>query len=232
MFDPGIVVSIQPRWNSAFNNRLLIVAYAVECCKHAAAIRIEGVKNVMTLKETYNTLTGSHPPIIGLIKDRINELNTRITPFLEHAEWLMEAGADYVAMECSERIPVDRIGLAVKNNFSIIADVGRFEDAERAKDLGACAITTALSGYLNKKTHPFVEPDLALVKKCVTLGLPVIAEGRYRTQKHVEAAKEAGAHSVCMGDAIHEPRNITLFAKLAFDGSLKEHAKNDYLNLN
>lgn len=232
MFKPGIVVSIQPRWNSPFNAKELIVAYAVECSKYATALRIEGINNVLAVVERLSKLHGPRPSIIGLVKHKVNELNTYITPSVRYAEALIVAGAKYVAMECSDRLAADRIGIAVKQNIPVIADVGTYEDAVIAKDQGVLAVTTALSGYLNKKTHPFVEPDIAIVKRCAGIGLPIIAEGRYRTPVHLKMACEAGAHAVCIGDAIHEPRNITLYSKIFFDGSWKEHSKNDYLGLN
>ena len=230
MFPSGIVASIQPRWNSAFNNHDVVAGFALECAKYAVALRIEGVVNVKTVAGALERF-GLVVPIIGLIKERVNELNTLITVMAEGAEELVAAGADYVAMECSDRLSIERIRDAVGAGVPVIADIGAIEYADIARGCGVCALTTALSGYLNQKTHPFVGPDIELVRKAVDYGLPVIAEGRYRTPKQLEMAREAGAHAVCMGDAIHEPRNIVLHSRIIFNGSWKELAKNDFRDL-
>ena len=39
--------------------------------------------------------------------------------------------------------------------------------------------------------------------------LPVVAEGRYRTLPEVARAFALGAHAVCVGTAITNPREIT-----------------------
>lgn len=231
MFPSGIIVSIQPRWNSAFNNKELIASYAVECAKHAVALRIEGVDNVAAVIEALER-TGLKVPIIGLVKQRVNELNTLITPTSEDAFRLSDAGADYVAMECTDRCMSDRIAHAINNGIPVIADVGDARCADVAQGFGVCAITTALSGYLNKQTHLFVEPDIELVEKCCCISdVKVIAEGRYRTREHLIMARSVGAYAVCIGSAIHEPRMLTLRAKTVFDGTWKELFKNDYRDL-
>jgi N-acylglucosamine-6-phosphate 2-epimerase len=230
MFPSGIVVSIQPRWNSGFNEPGMVAAYAIECIPHAVAIRVEGSHRVERVKRALER-TGMKTPVIGIYKMRLNELNTLITPEYDAAETLADSGAEYVAMECSERVKMDGMIKAIEEGIAVIADVADEKHADIAYGLGVCAVTTALSGYINKKTHPFVEPDVKLVKKLVGLGVPVIAEGRYRTPKHLEMARDAGAHAVCMGNAIHEPRMITLHSKIIFDGSWKELSKNDYRDL-
>jgi len=230
IFPSGIVASIQPRWNSPFAETAMVAAYAVECAKHAVALRVSG-SHMVTAVERALRQVGITMPIIGLYKERENELNTLITPTFEAAETLADFGADYVAMECTERAPVDRIRKAVDSGIAVIADVADEKHADIAMGCGAVAVTTALSGYINKQTHPFVEPDIELVRKCAALGLPVIAEGRYRTPLQLEMARDAGAHAVCMGNAIHEPRTITLHAKIIFDGSWKELSKNEYRGL-
>jgi N-acylglucosamine-6-phosphate 2-epimerase len=228
MFSRGIIVSIQPRWNSALNNRDLIAAYAVECARHAVALRIEGIENIEAVIAAVER-HGLKIPVIGLVKKKINELNTLITPTMADVLAIQDAGAAYVAMECSERCPVDRIGHAINNGLAVIADIGDARSADIAQGFGVCAVTTALAGYLNKKTHPFVAPDIDLITECPDI--PVIAEGRYRTQKHLEMAREAGAYAVCIGNAIHEPRMITLHSKIIFDGSWKELSKNEFRDL-
>lgn len=230
MFYSGIIASIQPRWNSVFNNNELIASFAVECAPHVVALRIEGYGNVESVSEALGR-KGLRTPIIGIIKEKENVLNTLITPSHEQAERLMDFGADYVAMEISDRIGVNSVVESVKSGVPVIADIGHAKHIDIALGCGVCAITTALSGYLNARTHPFAEPDIDLLKACVESGVPIVAEGRYRTPKHLEMAREAGAHAVCMGNAIHEPKQTALFSRIIFDGSWKELSKNDFAEL-
>lgn len=231
MFPKGIVASIQPHWNSYFKNSEVITSFAVECAPHVVALRIGGLDNIERVDAALDK-RGYRIPIIGLIKDRLNALNTLITASAEDAELLMDFGVDYVAMEVTDRSPVEEVVNAVKRGIPVIADIGDFKHYEIAIGCGVCAVTTALSGYLNEQTHPFKEPDIDLVRKCVKQGnVPVIAEGRYRTPEHIEMAREAGAHAVCMGNAIHEPKQTCLFSRIIFDGSWKELSKNDYRQL-
>jgi N-acylglucosamine-6-phosphate 2-epimerase len=230
MFNRGIIASIQPRWNSLFNNRGLIASFAVECGRNAVALRICGAAQVEMVKEALEK-TGLRIPIIGITKQKINALNTLITPTFKDAETLIDCGADYVAMECSDRVPTERIVQVVNTGIPVIADIGDKKHMDIAYGCGVCAVTTALSGYLNCVTHPFVNPDFALVKYCAQSELPVIAEGRYRIFSHMEMAKDAGAYAICIGNTIHEPRLTTLYAKIIFDGSWKELAKSEFRDL-
>jgi len=230
MFPSGIIASIQPRWNSPFNNKESIAAFALECAPHAVALRIMGLNNIIAVNDILEQ-HGLDLPVIGLIKKRENGLNTLITPTVGDAEMLMEAGATYVAMECTDRLPVDRIVEAVNKGMPVVADVGDLKNADIAKGCGACALTTALSGYLDMRTHPFCGPDIDLLRKCVSLKVPVIAEGRYRTPNDFEMAREAGAYAVCMGAAIHEPRTIIHYSQMLFNGSWKVHVKNGFRDL-
>jgi len=68
-------------------------------------------------------------------------------------------------------------------------------------------VGTTLSGYAGGPASP--EPDFDLVSRCAALGVPVLAEGRYRTPDQARLAIEAGAHAVVVGSAITRPEHIT-----------------------
>ena len=124
-----------------------------------------------------------------------------------HAILLSDAGADYVAMECSDRTDFAEIDQAVKSGIEVIADVADVEHAILAEGLGCVAITTALYGYIGPK---YVLPMPRFVGDCVKkVKIPVIAEGGYYSCYDVMLAKSMGAHSICIGTAIHDPRSIS-----------------------
>lgn len=231
MFPKGIIASIQPTWNSVIHNNELVTSFAIQCAPHVVALRINDWNTTGLIRRTLDQ-KGFKIPIVGIMKVRLNALNTHITPSENWAENLLDCGAEYVAMEVSDRIKTSPVVAAVDTGIPVIADIGEFKHYEIAIGCGVCAVTTALSGYLNEQTHPFKEPDIDLVRKCVKEGnVPVIAEGRYRTKEHIEMAREAGAHAVCMGNAIHEPKQTCLFSKIIFDGSWKELSKNGFRDL-
>ena len=214
MFDSGIIASIQPQKGSALCNLKDIVRFAVDCAPHAVALRVQGERTIEDVRKSVKI------PIIGLIKCCFRDCRL-ITPLAEQAVKCYRAGADYVAMELSDRTDVVEAVEAVGSGIPVIADIADIQYAEMAEMIGCVAVTTALAGYI--KAHPdrFSKPALPLVRKCVErLHIPVIAEGRYWFEKSVVAAKKAGAHSICIGAAIHEPQNIVLKNKLLFEGKI------------
>ena len=88
-----------------------------------------------------------------------------------------------------------------------MADIATYHDARAAVDAGVDIVGTTLSGYTGGLAPP--EPDLDLVSRCAGLGVPVLAEGRYRTPDQARLAIEAGAHAVVVGSAITRPEHIT-----------------------
>jgi len=230
MFPKGIVASIQPSWNHGISQSEIICAIARECSRYAVALRIEGTYNVRMVAKAIRGIYNI--PIIGIVKSKQNALNTFITRSKEEVYALIDSGASYVAMELTDRLPTDRIQECVSDKIPVIADIADLKHAMAAQEIGVQAITTALSGYVDKVTHPFVAPDIKLVHQCVqNLDIPVIAEGRYNTQLDFIKAKEAGAYAVCIGTLIHEPKNTVNRSRLIFEGTWEENSKNDFINL-
>lgn len=198
-FGPGIIISIQHTVDSVFHEHAAL--FCRECRKYATAFRTEGLDSIASMPRG--------PMVIGLIKRRIDSKNTLITPTYKDAFECVVDGADYVAMECSQRVKPIYLKLAVKHKIDVIADVADLRHAKMAEQCGAKAVTTALSGYINAKPATFAEPDICLVEDCVKeIKIPVIAEGRYWTRDHVRLARQAGAYAVCIGTAITDPKRI------------------------
>jgi len=213
MFPSGLIVSIQPRRDSAFKDNFDIIKFAYDCEDSCVAYRIEGANNIENIKENF-----TYKPLIGLSKKKFedDDIQPVITPLFADAKLLLESGSDYVAMECSGRTDFAEIDQAVKAGIKVIADVADVEHAILAEGLGCVAITTALYGYIGPK-YPL--PGTSFVRDCIkNVKIPVIAEGGYFSPYDVLCAKSYGAHSICIGTAIHDPRSISKRFAEAFNG--------------
>ncbi len=171
----------------------------------AAGLRIEGVANVRGVRAV------TRLPIIGIVKRAEPDTPVIITSRLEDVRALAEAGADIIAFDATDRprpVPVLDLARAVRDaGKQSMADCATLGDAQAAAAAGIDVIGTTLSGYTG---GPIPEgPDFELVRRASTLGLPVLAEGRYRTTEDVRAARLAGAAAVVVGSAITRPEHIT-----------------------
>ena len=90
----------------------------------------------------------------------------------------------------------------------VLADVDSYAAGIAAREAGAAAVATTLSGYTSGP--PPDAPDLALVERlAAALDCPVLAEGRYASVEDVRRAFDAGAHAVVVGTAITDPVALT-----------------------
>lgn len=187
----------------------------------AAAIRSQGLEDIRAIARSVTV------PQIGLWKD--GEEGVFITPTLQHALAVVDAGADVVAIDGTRRDRPD--GLTLQQTIHelkqqadvlVMADTGSVDDAVAAQDAGADIVGTTLAGYTGERPCT-IGPDLELVNALSTrLTVPLFAEGRIRTPAEARAALDAGAYSVVVGTAITHPASITSWYvdALARDGSL------------
>lgn len=176
----------------------------------ARAIRAEGPADI-------EAITRAVPlPVIGLRKLSVPGSDVYITPTLESARDVVAAGADVVAVDATLRprpdgaSPEAFIGrLNRELGVPVLADVDTAEAGLRAREAGAAAVATTLSGYVGPTPTPD-GPDLDLVAELAArLDCPVVAEGRYATPAQVRAAFAAGAFAVVVGTAITNPLALT-----------------------
>ena len=136
-----------------------------------------------------------------------------ITPTLEEVKAIIEAGADIVAMDVTNREGrleqvKELITYVHKAGASVMADISTFEEGVTAEELGADFIGTTLSGYTSYSLKQEA-PDLELVRLLSRkLQVPVIAEGRIWTPEDAAKALETGATHVVVGGAITRPQKI------------------------
>ncbi|WP_341359185.1 putative N-acetylmannosamine-6-phosphate 2-epimerase [Georgenia sp. M64] len=183
----------------------------------AAAVRAQGEEDIRQVVAAVDV------PVIGLVKDGTD--GVFITPTLQHAIRVAEAGAHVVAVDGTQRPRPDRRTLAETisalrehSDVLVMADCGSLGDALAAADAGADLVGTTLAGYTGERPRTD-GPDLELLEQVVAaVSVPVIAEGRIHTPAQAAAALAAGAHAVCVGTAITHPTTITSWFVDALSG--------------
>ncbi len=178
----------------------------------AVAIRANGPADIAAIRAAVEV------PIIGLYKVDLQGFEVRITPTLEQALQVAEAGADMIAIDATHRPHPE--GSAAEliqkihdhTNCPVLADVSTLEEGLQAAAAGADFIATTLSGYTDySPAQP--GPDFVLLEQLVhdlrSKKIPVIAEGRVSTPEQAARALSLGAHAVVVGSAITRPQWIT-----------------------
>ncbi len=158
-------------------------------------------------------------PIIGLYKIWYDDTDVFITPTLEAARQVWEAGAQIIALDCTSQIthegrPAYELLPIVKRELPeaiIFADVSNYDEAERAVKLGVDIVGPTLYGY-TEETKNIEQPDLrTFARMCRNFGDQVcmIMEGHVYTPEDAMKCIYLGAHSVVVGSAITRPHLIT-----------------------
>lgn len=184
----------------------------------AAGIRAQGLEDIRHIVDATDV------PVTGLWKDGDDPVF--ITPTLEHAIAVAEAGAHIVALDGTRRPRPDDRTLAETitelrrhTDALVMADCGSLADALAAEDAGADLIGTTLAGYSGERARtqgPDVELIDQLVARCER---PVIVEGRVHTPEQAADAMSRGAFAVVVGTAITHPTTITGWFHAAIRGA-------------
>lgn len=212
----GLVVSCQPVPGSPLDNASSVVAFALAAIAGGArALRIESLDYVRAVRAATSL------PIIGIVKqDRIGS-DVRITPVVELATALCEAGADIVAVDATRRPrPASVCGLigAIKAKGKLaMADCSDIEDASAAIAAGADIVGTTMSGYTGGPVPR--DPDFELIAAMRRLTPHVIAEGRLNSPELAAEAIRCGAFCVVVGSAITRTEHVTSWFKAAIDAA-------------
>ena len=216
----ALIVSCQPVPDGPMDNAEMVVGFALAAlASGASALRIESLPYLMAVRSTTTA------PIVGIIKRDLQDSPVRITPFIEDAVALAEAGADIVAFDATDRVrpvPVVDLVRAVKAKGKLtMADCSCLEDARSALAAGVDFVGTTLSGYVGGPEP--TDPDLSLISEMRRLTPHVIAEGRIRSTEQAAAAARAGAYSVVVGSAITRTEHATSWFKTAVTSGFSEH---------
>ncbi|WP_288956230.1 N-acetylmannosamine-6-phosphate 2-epimerase [uncultured Devosia sp.] len=206
----GLVVSCQARADNPLHGPQFMGAMALAARDGGAVgIRANGPADIAAGK-------AAGLPVIGIHKVFSEQYPVYITPDFAAAEAIVAAGAEVVALDCTER-PRDGEPPAVlirrirdELGAEVFADISTLREGLAAADWGAHYVATTLSGYTEATEPKPEEPDLRLLEALARkLAVPVVAEGRYNSPELVRQGFEAGAHAVVVGTMITNPREIT-----------------------
>lgn len=206
-----IIVSCQARKGQPLD-RPEVIALLAQAAEEggAAALRINGVNTIKIVKKCVSI------PILGILKRKIHGKKIFITPEVEDAQSLIEAGASIVALECTfqddrrEKLP-ELVSKIKRDNPGILlmADVSTLEEALFAEETGFDFIAPTLRGYTPYTNGQMFFDDEIYYEFSRKLTTPVIAEGHIKQPFHAKAALNAGAYAVVVGKAITMPSEIT-----------------------
>lgn len=210
-----LIVSVQAYPGEPLRTPEIMAAMSRACeLGGAAAIRCQGLADIAAIKGRVEV------PVIGLWKD--GHEGVYITPTLRHARACVNAGADIVAIDATDRPrpdgrPLeDTVAPLKEEGVLIMADCATIEDVRRAVDLGFDMVSTTLShGTAAIDCGMADGPDLPLLRQAVEEfpGVPVVCEGRVHTPAVARAAIDAGAWAVVVGTAITHPTSLTSWFK-------------------
>ena len=179
----------------------------------AVAIRANSPEQIRDIKKAVKL------PVIGLYKQWRPGTDVFITPDMEAVRQVYEAGADIIAMDCTEQInsngrPAYELLEAVIKTFPnamTFADVSTYEEAKRAVEMGADIVGPTLYGYTQATKH-IEEPNLReFARMCRDFGdqAYMIMEGHIYSPEDAVKCLYLGAHAVVVGSAITRPHLTT-----------------------
>lgn len=209
-----VIVSVQAMPSEPLYKEECIIAMMQSVINGGAAgLRVAGARDVRNAKKLFDV------PVIGITKpDKLPE-NWKevvyITPSVNDAKCLIEAGADVIAFDGtsrprSESSLEELISVVKENGRLAMADIATFSEGLNCEKLGVDILSTTLSGYTLESQTDSEEPDFTLLEKLVkNTKLPVILEGKIWEPAQVKRAFELGAHCVVIGSAITRPQLVT-----------------------
>ena len=179
----GLIVSCQTQPGDPIHEegRTVVTMAKAAVWGGAKGIRANGPDQIKAIREVTDL------PIIGLWKIKYPDVDTHIiTPTVEHAKVLVEAGA-------------------------VFADCATYDEAARCVELGADIVSPTKFGYTpdTKMLEPPNWRDFARMCRDFKDKAYVIMEGHIYTPEDAMKALFLGAHAVVVGSAITRPHYIT-----------------------
>ena len=206
----GLIVSCQVQHDDPIYTDDMVVKMA-QAAKWAGAvgIRANSPAQIRAIKQQVDL------PMIGLYKIWHDDTDVFITPTLEAAKQVWEAGAEIIALDCTTQITHE--GTIARDLLPIVkrdlpdalifADVSNLEEARWAVEQGADLVGPTLYGYTKQTAH-IESPDLrAFAQMCRELAdkAYVVMEGHLYTPEDAMKCIFLGAHAVVVGSAITRP---------------------------
>ena len=209
----GLIVSCQVQPDDPVYSMDFVLKMA-KAAKWAGAkgIRANSPDQIRMIKDNVDL------PMIGLYKIWHDDTDVFITPTIEAAMEVWEAGAEIIALDCTEQIthegkPAYELLPIVKEKIPeaiIFADVSNYREAERAVSMGADIVGPTLYGYTEETKH-IESPDLReFARMCRDFSdrAFMIMEGHIYSPEDAIKALYLGADAVVVGSAITRPHLI------------------------
>lgn len=212
-FRHGLIVSCQVQPDDPiFSEEMPVKMAQAAQWGGAVGIRANTPEQIRAIKQHVDL------PVIGLYKIWKPGTDVFITPTLEAAKAVYEAGAEIIALDCTEQMIDGRHAYellpevkAALPDAILFADVSNYREAQRAVELGADIVGPTLYGY-TADTKEIELPDLReFARMCRDLGdeAYIIMEGHIYTPEDAMKCLYLGAHAVVVGSAITRPHYTT-----------------------
>lgn len=213
-FKSGLIVSCQVQHDDPVYSEDFVVKMAIAAkWGGAVGLRANTPEQIRAIKKVVDL------PMIGLWKIWHDDTDVFITPTLDAARAVWEAGAEIIALDCTDQIthegrPASELLPILKREIPeaiIFADVSTYEEAQRAIEHGADIVGPTLYGYTEQTKH-IEHPDLReFARMCRDFQdkAYVIMEGHIYTPEDAMKCIHLGAHAVVVGSAITRPHLIT-----------------------
>lgn len=210
----GLIVSCQVQPDEPVFSEEFVVKMALAAkWGGAVGLRANDPEQIRAIKKNVDL------PLIGLWKIWYDNSDVFITPTLDAAKAVWEAGAEIIALDCTSQItpegkPAYELLPMLRKEIPeaiIFADVSTYEEAARAVDMGAEIVGPTLYGYTAATRH-IEEPDWrAFARMCRDFKdkTALIMEGHLYTPEDAMKCLYLGAHAAVVGSAITRPHLIT-----------------------
>ncbi len=206
----GLIVSCQVQHDDPIYTEDMAVKMAEAAAwAGASGIRANSPEQIRQIKEKVDL------PMIGLYKIWNDNTDVFITPTLDAAKQVWQAGAEIIALDCTNQITAEgeeawKLLPIVQKEIPeamIFADVSNYEEAKRAVELGADIVAPTLYGY-TAETKDIESPDLReFARMCRDFGNDtyMMMEGHIYSPEDAIKCLYLGAHAVVVGSAITRP---------------------------
>lgn len=207
----ALIVSVQPEPSSVLSPPAFVAELAAcAIANGAAAVRIEGAHRIAAVRSRCGDV-----PLVGLIKRAVPGFEPYITATLADVGLVLDAGADIVAFDATDRArpdgstPAEIVDLIHQRGGIAFADCAQIEDAASSLANGADIVSTTLCGY-TRGTNGARLPALELVGAMKALDAFAVCEGGIGNPSQAAAAFGSGADAIVVGTAI---TNIDLLVR-------------------
>ncbi len=197
-----LIVSCQAPADSPLYQPEMIAAIATATVNQGAAgVRIDTPAHIRAVRRCLPQI-----PMIGLWKQVLPDYPVYITPRIEDAIAVIEAGADIVAIDATERdrpVGLEALIRVIHDRGKLVmADIDSLSSARGAIAAGADLVGTTLYGYTELTQNQAPPAWELLAEIAAQLETFTICEGGVATPEMVCRALASGADAVVVGTAI------------------------------